>query len=74
MGQIDTLVEAISTGRDLLELAAGWDSLLSASRPLLTGADSTAVNAFLRSERELWSERGLPVPISLPLPLPGGKV
>ena len=74
MGQIDTLVEAISTGRDLLELAAGWDSLLSASRPLLAGADSTAVNAFLRSERESWSERDLPVPISLPLPLPGGKV
>lgn len=68
MGQIDTLVEAISTGRDLLELGAGWDSLLKTDRPRLAGADSTAINAFLRSERESWSERDLAA-----LHSPGGK-
>ena len=59
MGEIDSLVEAISTGRDLIELEAGWESLLNTERPTLKGADSTVVNAFLRSERDSWSERDI---------------
>ena len=62
MGQIDTLVEAISTGRDVTELEAGWDRMLNVERPLLAGADSAELSAFLRSERESWSERDIPAP------------
>ncbi|MEO5606693.1 MAG: N-6 DNA methylase [Polaromonas sp.] len=57
MGQIDALVEAISTGRDITELEADWERLLTTERPLLAGADSIELSAFLRSERESWSER-----------------
>lgn len=65
MGQIDALVEAISTGRDITERDADWERLLTTERPLLAGADSVEISAFLRSERESWSERDRP--------LPGGK-
>jgi len=61
MGEIDALVEAISTGRDLLDVAATWDQLLDADRPVLAGADSAELSAFLRSEREGWSKREIPV-------------
>ena len=62
MGQIDALVEAISTGRDITELEAGWERTLNAERPVLAGADSIELSVFLRSERESWSERDIPVP------------
>lgn len=65
MGQIDALVEAISTGRDITKREADWERLLTTERPLLAGADSVELSAFLRSERESWSERDRP--------LPGGK-
>ena len=65
MGQIDALVEAISTGRDITEREADWERLLTTGRPLLAGADSVELSAFLRSERESWSERDKS--------LPGGK-
>lgn len=61
MGEIDALVEAISTGRDLLEVVATWDQLLHTDRPVLDGADSSELSAFLRSEREGWSKREIPV-------------
>ena len=64
MGQIDTLVEAISTGRDITELEAGWERTLNTERPLLAAADSAELSAFLRSERESWSERDIPAPDS----------
>jgi hypothetical protein len=57
MGQIDALVESISTGRDLRELDANWDQLLRTDRPVLAGADSAELSAFLRSEREGWRKR-----------------
>jgi hypothetical protein len=57
MGQIDALVESISTGRDLRETAAAWDELLRTDRPVLAGADSAELTAFLRSEREGWRKR-----------------
>lgn len=62
MGQIDTLVEAISTGRDITELETDWERLLTTERPLLAGADSVELSAFLRSERASWSERDIPAP------------
>lgn len=62
MGQIDALVEAISTGRDIAELEAGWQRTLNTERPLLAGADSIELSAFLRSERESWNERDIPAP------------
>ena len=65
MGQIDALVEAISTGQDISEGDADWERMLTTERPLLAGADSVELSAFLRSERESWSERDKP--------LPGGK-
>lgn len=57
MGQIDALVESISTGHDLLEIDANWDQLLRTDRPVLAGADSAELSAFLRSEREGWRKR-----------------
>lgn len=57
MGQIDLLVESISTGHDLLEIDANWDQLLRTDRPVLAGADSVELSAFLRSEREGWRKR-----------------
>lgn len=57
MGEIDALVETISTGRDLLEAAATWDQLLHTDRPVLDGADSSELSAFLRSERGGWRKR-----------------
>ena len=66
MGEIDALVESISTGRDLEQIAAGWDHLLRSDRPVLAGADSTELSAFLRSEREAWSHRDIPVDRSKP--------
>lgn len=60
MGQIDALVEAISTGRDLPDITASWDQLLRTDRPLLAGADSAELSIFLRTEREGWSQRELP--------------
>lgn len=66
MGEIDTLVESISTGSDLLEKAVTWDQLLRTDRPVLAGADSAELSAFLRSEREGWSKREIPVDDSKP--------
>ncbi|MDP2820114.1 MAG: N-6 DNA methylase [Polaromonas sp.] len=57
MGQIDALVESISTGGDLLESGVGWEQLLRADRPVLAGADSAELSAFLRKEREGWHIR-----------------
>jgi len=62
MDQIDTLVESISTGQDLLAIQASWDRLLDTNRPTLAGADSAELSRFLRSEREGWGHRDLPVP------------
>jgi hypothetical protein len=64
MDQIDTLVESISTGQDLLAIQASWDDLLRTDRPTLAGADSAELSAFLRSEREGWSHRDFVLPES----------
>ena len=60
MAQIDLLVETISTGRDLGGSDASWEQLLRTDNPVLEGADSSELSAFLRSEREGWSLRDLP--------------
>lgn len=62
MDQIDTLVESISTGQDLLAIQVAWDDLLRTGRPTLPGADSAELSAFLRSEREGWSHRDFVLP------------
>ena len=60
MGQIDELVEAISTGKDLVDGQKGWQQLLRTDRPTLPGADSAELSAFLRAERQTWSHRDSP--------------
>jgi len=62
MDPIDTLVESISTGQDLLAIQASWDDLLRTDRPTLPGADSAELSAFLRSEREAWGHRDFVMP------------
>ena len=57
--EIDTLVEAISTGRDLAEVADGWNRMLGSEAPGFAGADSSELSDFLRHERATWSERDL---------------
>jgi hypothetical protein len=60
MAQIDALVEAISTGKDLLANDQGWQRLLQSERPTLPGADSQELSAFLRAERQAWEHREAP--------------
>lgn len=57
MGQIDELVEAISTGKDLVDSQKSWQQLLRKDRPTLPGADSTELSTFLRAERQTWRHR-----------------
>ncbi|MDD5002146.1 MAG: hypothetical protein PHO55_14330 [Thiomonas arsenitoxydans] len=57
MAQIDTLVEAISTGQDLLALEAYKDEFLTRPRPVVAGLPAQEISDFLRSEREGWSRR-----------------
>ena len=57
MGQMDELVEAISTGKDLVDSQKSWQQLLRNDRPTLPGADSTELSTFLRAERQTWSHR-----------------
>lgn len=57
MEQIDTLVESISTGKDLLALEAYKDELLARTRPVVAGLPAQEISDFLRSEREGWSHR-----------------
>ncbi len=62
MDQIDALVEAISTGQDLLVIQQSWERLLDPNRPTLPGADDAELSRFLRSEREGWSHRDFVLP------------
>lgn len=62
MDQIDALVEAISTGQDLLVIQQSWERLLDPNRPTLPGADDAELSRFLRSEREGWNHRDFVLP------------
>jgi hypothetical protein len=57
--EIDALVEAISTGRDLHALEATWQSLLSGPPAAVTPQPASSLSAQLRSERDHWSERDM---------------
>ena len=57
MGQIDELVEAISTGKDLVDSQKSWQQLLRNDRPTLPGADSAELSVFLQTERQTWRHR-----------------
>ena len=57
MGEIDALVEAISTGRDLKEQSEDWARLTHESGATIKGQDSSELSDFLRAERSRWSER-----------------
>lgn len=59
MAEIDVLVEAISTGKDLQDNQKGWQHLLRKDRPALPQADSAELSAFLRAEREAWEARDI---------------
>ena len=59
MSEIDTLVEAISTGKDLLAQSQDWQRVIH-NQPLITpGQNAQEVSDFLRTERSHWSEREL---------------
>ncbi len=59
MSQIDVLVEAISTGRDLQEQSADWARLTHESGAAIKAPNSNELSEFLRTERTRWSEREL---------------
>ncbi len=59
MAQIDQLVEAISTGKDLLALSDDWGRLTQQTGVLNKGQTAQELSDFLRSERSRWSEREL---------------
>ena len=57
MAQIDHLVEAISTGKDLQSVADDWGRLNQRPGALAQGQDAQELSDFLRHERAQWSER-----------------
>ncbi|MEO6972437.1 MAG: N-6 DNA methylase [Rhodoferax sp.] len=59
LGEIDALVEAISTGRDLESLSKDWQRVIRDSRPLPAGQNAEELSEFLRTERSHWTEREL---------------
>ncbi len=59
MGQIDSLVEAISTGRDLQEQSDDWVRLTHKAGPPGKGQSAEELSEFLRTERNRWTEREL---------------
>ena len=59
MGQIDSLVEAISTGQDLKEQSDDWTRLTHKPGPSGKSQIADELSAFLRAERNRWTEREL---------------
>lgn len=59
MGQIDFLVEAVSTGRDQQEQSEDWIRLTHRSGPTGKGQSADELSEFLRAERNRWTEREL---------------
>ncbi|MFN7882710.1 MAG: hypothetical protein ACK5PF_06820, partial [bacterium] len=59
MQQIDSLVEAISTGRDLEEQSADWQRVIHGKHKAAKGQKADELSEFLRSERSHWTEREL---------------
>ena len=59
MAQIDVLVEAISTGKDVLAQSEDWNRLTHTSSAAVKGQSPEELSEFLRSERSRWTEREL---------------
>ncbi len=59
MGEIDALVEAISTGKDLQAQSQDWRRVIHSKSSGAPGQDAQEVSDFLRTERSHWSEREL---------------
>ncbi len=59
MGQIDFLVETISTGRDLQEQSEDWTRLTHKTGLAGKGQSANELSDFLRAERSRWTEREL---------------
>jgi hypothetical protein len=59
MAQIDQLVEAISSGKDLQAQSQDWGRLTKQPGALTMGQSAQDLSDFLRSERSRWSEREL---------------
>ena len=59
MGEIDTLVEAISTGKDLQAQSQDWQRVIHNKPSITPGQNAQEVSDFLRTERSHWSEREL---------------
>ncbi len=59
MGEIDALVEAISTGRDREGLSQDWQRVIHGMRPLPASQNAEELSDFLRTERSHWTEREL---------------
>ena len=59
MGEIDTLVEAISTGKDLQAQSQDWQRVIHNKPSTTPGQNAQEVSDFLRTERSHWSEREL---------------
>lgn len=58
MAEIDALVEAISTGKDLMAQSRDWQRMIQ-SKAAVPGQSAQEVSDFLRQERSHWSEREL---------------
>ena len=62
MSQIDALVENISIGQDVRDMALDWQRLLNRQPvPGFTAQESEEMQKFLRDERALWELRELKV-------------
>ena len=59
MGEIDKLVEAISTGKDLQVQSQDWQRVIHNKPSITPGQNAQEVSDFLRTERSHWSEREL---------------
>lgn len=59
LGEIDTLVESISTGKDIALQSADWERVVHGAAATHTPQDAEALSAFLRTERDQWTEREL---------------
>jgi type I restriction-modification system DNA methylase subunit len=59
MGEIDALVEAISTGKDLQAQSQDWQRVIHKKPSITPGQNAQEVSDFLRTERSHWSEREL---------------
>ena len=59
IGEIDALVESISTGQDIERQSKDWQRVIHGASVALTHQNPGEISAFLRAERDHWTEREL---------------